>query len=85
MTLQRRLRNELLTERAMSMTIASLLRAFLGAHSKADTDSTDRWFPIKAAVVLLAFYVVLHLTVGAMLHFLDADIPLLNLLAGSTD
>jgi len=67
------------------MAIASIIRAFLGSRRKADDESADRWFPIKAAVALLVFYALLHLTVGAVLHFVNGDISLLTLLAGSLD
>jgi hypothetical protein len=65
------------------MTIASLIRALFGVYSKPAAPG-GQWFPIKAAVALLAFYAALHLAVGGILHLVNGDIPFLSLLAGAT-
>jgi hypothetical protein len=65
------------------MTIASLIRALFGIYSK-PAEPGGKWFPMKAAVALLAFYAALHLAVGGILHLVNGDIPFLSLLAGAT-
>jgi hypothetical protein len=68
----------ILTERAISMTVATLIRALFPTDGvKPRADASDRWFPIKAALALLALYAVMHLLVGAVLHFWIPDMAFL--------
>jgi hypothetical protein len=61
------------------MTIASMIRAFFGVYGKVDdTGQQSKWFPIKAAIALLALYAAMHLTVGAILHFMSSDSALMD-------
>ncbi len=60
------------------MTVATLIRAlFATDRTQSRVDANDRWFPLKAALALLALYAVMHLLVGAVLHFWIPDLAFL--------
>jgi hypothetical protein len=59
----------------MSMTVASLIRAFFVTYGTKDrAESPGRWFPLKAALALLALYAVMHLLVGGIIHLWVPDL-----------